>query len=489
MTSATRSFKVVIVGSGFGGQCTAIRLLERGITDFCILERRPFMGGTWCQNTYPGAAVDVHSPLYSISSEPWPWSQMFAEQSELEQYTNAVIDKHGLRDKTVLEANVEHIEWDEQRARWRLETTNAGTFEGAVVVNASGPLSTPVIPQFPGRDTFQGKAFHTNAWDHDYDVRGKRVAVVGSGASAAQVIPAIAGDVSELHAFQRTPHWVLPRPDRTFSPLERKLLEYPAVYNLIRGAIYWKLESRVVGFKYSDRALDLLAQRVALRHLERQVPDPELRRKLTPDYTIGCKRIILSSTLYPALSRDNVTLHDRDEAIESIEPSGIRTRRGDLVELDAIVWATGYDATDGAISYPVIGRRGRTLAEAWSEFPRAYLGTAMPGFPNFFVITGPNTGIGHTSALFIIESQLEYILESIRRLDASGHDTIEVRADAEANYTNRIHSEMERTVWKRGGCNSWYQSKSGHVVAMFPGFSFTYRGLTRRFRPEHHVLA
>jgi cation diffusion facilitator CzcD-associated flavoprotein CzcO len=487
--AARKSFKVVIIGSGFGGQCAAIRLLERGITDFRILERRDFMGGTWCQNTYPGAAVDVQSPLYSISSEPYRWSQMFAEQDELERYTNEVIDKHGLREKTDLRADVRAVRWDETRRRWIVETEDSGTYEAQIVINASGPLSTPVVPDFPGRDTFQGKSFHTNAWDHEYDLRGKRVAIVGSGASAAQVIPAIAGEVAALHVFQRTPHWVMPRPDRRFSPLERRLLGIKPLYLLLRWLIYWMLETRVIGFKYSKRLLNKFAQRAAERHLEQQVPDPALREKLRPDFTIGCKRIILSSTLYPALMRPNVTLHDKTDGIASIDARGIRTRGGQQLDLDLIVWSTGYDATDGVISYPVVGRGGQTLSRVWEEYPRAYLGTAIPGFPNFFVLTGPNTGIGHTSALFIIESQMKYILESLRRLERSGRETIEVRSDAEDRYTQMIHSEMDRTVWKAGGCRSWYQSKSGHVIAVFPGFSFTYRRLASRFQPAHHVLS
>jgi len=484
-----RSFKVVIIGSGFGGQCTAIRLLERGITDFRILERRSFMGGTWAQNTYPGAAVDVPSPLYAISSEPHPWTQMYADQTELRRYTEKVIAKHRLAEHTTLGANVEAVSWDDEDQRWIVKTTSAGVFSAQVLVNASGPLSTPVVPDFDGRDRFEGAAFHTNNWRHDVDLKGKRVAVVGSGASAAQVIPAIADEVGELHVFQRTPHWVLPRPDRSFSAFEQRLLSIRPLYMLLRWAIYWQLELRVIGFKYWSGALDLLAGRAALKLLEEQVPDPVLRDKLTPGYTIGCKRIILSSTLLPALSRSHVTLHDKTDAIARLHPTGIETAQGTLLDLDVIVWATGYDATDGAISYPVTGRGGRTLAEAWSEYPRAYLGTAMPGFPNLFVITGPNTGIGHTSALFIIESQLDYIMESIRRLDAAGHRTVEVRAEAEAAYTAHVHSEMGRTVWKSGGCNSWYQSKSGHIIAMFPGFSFSYRRLAWQFRSDHHVFA
>lgn len=484
-----QDFDVIIIGSGFGGQCAAINLLQRGITDFCLLERRDFMGGTWCQNSYPGAAVDVQSPLYSISFEPYKWSQMFAEQAELQEYTEYVIDKYKLRERTRTGCNVQQVSWDETAQRWRIRTEARGEFTARIVINASGPLSTPVIPNFKGRDSFRGATFHTNNWNHDVSLKGKRVAIIGSGASAAQAIPAIAPEVGHLHVFQRTPHWVLPRPDRTFSPWQRALLGVKPLHKALRTLIYWQLESRVVAFKYSPLMLDMVAQKAALRHIRKQISDPVLRAAVTPEYTIGCKRIILSNTLYPALCRDNVTLHTKDSAIAEITPTGIRTTDGQDLALDVIVYSTGYDATDGVISYPVTGRGGRTLAQAWAEYPRAYLGTAAPGFPNFFVVTGPNTGIGHTSAIFVIEAQMNYIMKSIEALKKSGKQAVEVTAKAEADYTGMIHREMERTVWKSGGCHSWYQSKSGHVIAMFPGFSFTFRQMANRFRPEHHVMS
>ncbi|MCQ8895794.1 NAD(P)/FAD-dependent oxidoreductase [Limnobacter humi] len=480
--------QVVIIGSGFGGQCAAINLIKRGISDFVILERREFMGGTWCQNSYPGAAVDVQSPLYSISHEPYDWSQMFAEQAELEEYTNHVIEKYKLREKTRTQTNVVKVEWQEELKCWRIETEQGDAVYAQILINASGPLSTPVIPNFPGRDTFKGKTFHTNNWDHSYDHRGKRVAIIGSGASAAQVIPAIAGEVGELHIFQRSPHWVLPRPDRSFKPWQRSLLRIKPVYKALRTAIYWGLEARVVGFKYSQTALKVFAQNHALKHIEQQIADPELRRKVTPDFTIGCKRIILSNTLYPAYCRPNVTLHDKTDGIARITETGIETQSGSQIELDLIVYSTGYDATDGVISYPVKGRDGKSLGEVWKEFPRAYLGTTVPGFPNLFIVTGPNTGIGHTSAIFVIEAQMNYIMKSIDALRKNNKQVIEVKPQAEHDYTHMIHTEMDKTVWKTGGCNSWYQSKSGHVIAMFPGFSFTYRQLANNFKPQHHVF-
>lgn len=479
----------LIIGSGFGGQAAAINLRRIGVEDFLILERRAWMGGTWSQNSYPGAAVDVQSPLYSLSFEPYPWSQMFAEQHELVEYTNHVLAKHGLREKTQLNANVTGVVWDEAAQRWTVHTESAGSFQAQFVINASGPLSTPVIPNFKGRDTFEGRSFHTNAWDHGYAHQGKRVAIIGSGASAAQVVPAIAPEVAQLHVFQRTPHWVLPRPDRVFSKAERGLLGSKLVYKALRTAIYWALESRMIGFKYSKTMLKLVAQRPALQHIHQQIADPKLRAAVTPDYTIGCKRIILSSTLYPALCRPNVQLHAKDDGIAEVNAKGILTTQGQQIDLDLIVYSTGYDATDGVVSYPVTGKGGRTLQQAWAEYPRAYLGTTLPGFPNFFVVTGPNTGIGHTSAIFVIEAQMEYIRRAIQAVRTRQGQSIEVKPQAEADYTAMVHREMKQTVWQAGGCHSWYQSKSGHVIAMFPGFSFTFRQLAKRFKPADHTFA
>lgn len=482
------TYHVLIIGSGFGGQCAAVNLLKAGIDDFRLLERRDFFGGTWCQNTYPGAAVDVPSPLYSLSFASYRWSQMFAEQAELHRYTEHVIDRFGLRERVELQANVERVEWDDEQKRWAVHTGAKGTFHAQFLINATGPLSQPVIPQIPGQERFQGKTFHTNNWDHGYDYRGKRVAIVGSGASAVQVIPAIAPDVAQLHVFQRTPHWVLPRADRLFGPLQRWLLGVKPAYKLLRWLIYWQFETRVIAFKYSRPAIRMV-QRHALRLLERQVRDPALRKKLTPDFTIGCKRVLLSNTYYPALTRPNVTLHTREQGITSLDERGINTQDGQHIEVDLIIWSTGYDATDGVISYPVSGKNAVQLRDVWAQYPRAYLGTSLPDFPNLFIVTGPNTGIGHTSALFIIESQMNYILDCIRTVQAKGLRSIEVRPEAERTYTEMIHREMERTVWKSGGCHSWYQSKSGHVIAMFPGFSFSYHRLTRALKPADHILS
>ena len=481
-----KNYKVIIIGSGFGGQSAAVNLQKNGIQDFIILERRSFMGGTWCQNTYPGAAVDVQSLLYSLSFESYQWTRMFATQKELEDYTNHVIKKYKLKEQTILNATVEKASWISSKKKWEVTLANGAVYHAQFIINATGPLSTPNIPKFEGLENFNGHSFHTNQWDHDFDYRNKRVGIVGSGASAIQVIPAIADDVEALHIFQRTPHWVLPKPDFKFPKLLQSLLSFKPIYKLARYATYWALESRVIAFKYSKFIRDLVAQRKAVRFIKKSFSDPEFRAKVTPAFDIGCKRILLSNNLYSAYQKPNVTFHTNEEGIQQMTSSGIKTKDGHSVELDLIIFATGFDAETSIVSYDVIGKNEKNLRQFWDAYPRAYLGTAVPDFPNFFIITGPNTGIGHTSALFVIESQMNYIMTAIQEVDKKKSDSIEVKVKAENEYTKMIHTEMERTVWKSGGCNSWYKSKSGHVIAMFPGFSFTYYRLAKNFKNQDH---
>jgi len=483
-----RDFKVIIIGSGFGGQLAAINLSKLGIQDYLILERRAFMGGTWSQNVYPGAAVDVPSPLYSLSMEPYDWTQMFSAQKELNQYTDFIIEKHQLKQNTLTNSNVTKIQWLQSEQCWQVMVQEQQPFKAQLVINASGPLSTPVIPDFAGRESFKGKSFHSNNWDNQYDYQGKRVAIIGSGASAAQIIPEIAKTVGHLHVLQRTPHWVIPRGDYTFRPWQRKLLRHKWAYNFLRNVIYWIYEYRILGFKYSQKILNLLGRRVAEKLIKKQINDPKMRNQVTPDFQFGCKRVILSNTLYPAYCQSNVSLVDKNNGIQKITKNGIMTKDGKEIELDLIIYATGYDATDGVISYPVVGIDGKTLTTAWEQYPRAYLGTSVPDFPNLFLVTGPNTGIGHTSALFLIESQMSYIMNCISNLEKQHKKVIQVRQQAEDKYTTMIHQEMIGTVWENGGCNSWYKSKSGKVIAIFPGFSFTYRRWAKKFIAKDHLF-
>lgn len=482
------TYQVVIIGTGFGGQAAAINLKKRSYSDFIMLERRAFAGGTWLQNRYPGAAVDVQSPLYSLSAMPYKWSQMFVTQPELAQYTQQVFNTFNLTPHVRLEHEVVNSQWDEARQQWRINIIGSDPIYAKYIINATGPLSMPVIPDFAGKDSFKGVSFHTNNWPDDLDLNDKRVAIIGSGASAAQVLPAIVDTVKSLAVFQRSPHWIIPRPDFAFPTWMQKLLGVKWFYNVLRSAIYWGLETRVIGFKYSLTILNLFAGGPAKRQLNKQVSDPVLRKALTPDFTIGCKRIILSNTYYPAICREKVSLFDKNNGIKSITENGIISANGTELDLDIIIYSTGYDATDGLISYPVIGKNNTTLASVWTDFPRAYLGTSVPNFPNYFIVTGPNTGIGHTSAIFVIEAQMHYIMQAIETVETEQKQTIEPSVQAESTYTDMVHNEMERTVWQTGGCNSWYKSESGKVIAMFPGFSFVFKRMCQRFKRQDHII-
>lgn len=481
-----REYQVIIIGSGFGGLLAALNLKTQKFDDFMILERRSFIGGTWKQNVYPGAAVDVPSPLYALSSEPYDWSQLYADGKELGQYTDYVIGKHKLREKIQTNCNVTKIEWLDSDCRWKINVDKAEPYYSQFIINASGPLSTPVIPVIKGQESFKARSFHSSNWDGNYRLKGKRVAIIGSGASAAQIIPAIAGDVKHLYVFQRSAHWVMPRNDYVFKPWQRALLKKKWIYNVFRSIIYWVLEYRLIGFKYSQKLLDIVGRRNAEKLIRKQIKDPKMREQVTPDFDFGCKRVLLSETLYPAYCRDNVSLIDQQNGIKEIIGNEIVTAAGAKYEVDLIVYSTGFDATDGVISYPVIGKNGKTLSSVWQDYPRAYLGTCVPEFPNLFIVTGPNTGIGHTSALFLIESQMSYIMDCLKGLQKRDKKVVEVTSKAEQAYTGKIHAEMAGTVWQKGGCNSWYKSKSGKVIAMFPGFSFTYRRWAKRFRVDDH---
>jgi cation diffusion facilitator CzcD-associated flavoprotein CzcO len=477
---------VVIVGTGFGAISAAIALLKRDISDFIMLERRGFAGGTWVQNSYPGAAVDVQSPLYSVAGEPYAWSHLFAKQNELADYTQNLIAKYLLVEHIRLNAEVTAAKWS--YSYWEVTLANNETLTCKAIINATGPLSTPVVPEFEGFKKFKGDSFHTNDWQHDVDITNKKVAVIGSGASAVQVIPTIIDKVTTLHVIQRTPHWVIPRMDWAFPSWLSEVLAFRPLYTVIRWFIYWALEVRVLAFKYSLTLLKVVVEWPARKHLKNQVEDDDLRKKLTPDFTIGCKRIIVSNMYYPALQKANCELHDAQDSLLGFTESGLSFAISGEVDVDVVVFATGYNASDSMVSYNVTGRHGALLNERWSDYPRAYLGTTIPNFPNFFVITGPNTGIGHTSAIFVIESQVKYVMRCIDILQSSKIQAIEPTEIAETKYTEMVHREMEKTVWKTGGCSSWYQNKQGKVIAMFPGFSFTFRRLCKRFIFGHHHI-
>jgi len=488
MTDLPDHVDVAIVGGGFAGVGMAIALLRAGRTDFVVLERDDDVGGTWHQNTYPGCQCDVPSNLYSFSFAPNPnWSQTFALQPEIGAYLKRVADDYGVRPYVRTRTDVHDAAWDEHAQRWRIETSR-GALTARVLVAGMGGLSEPSIPQIDGADTFQGPAFHTARWDHDVELTGKRVAVIGTGASAIQVVPRIQPQVQQLTVFQRTPPWIMPHPGRPTRPRERALFKaLPPLQKLVRGAIYWGRECYVLPFRF--HRLSRVPQAMARKHLERQVADPLLREQLTPRYEIGCKRILMSDEYFPALQQPNAQLVTT--AIERITATGVVTADGVEHPADVIVWGTGFRVTDMPYVEWLRGRGGRTLADVWGEHGmQALRGTSVAGFPNLFMLVGPNTGLGHNSIVFMIESQIAYVMDALRTLDARGAVACEPTPHAQAAFNATVQRRMQGTVWTKGGCASWYLDAHGRNTTLWPGSSWTFRRATRRFDlAEHELLA
>ena len=477
---------VLIIGTGFSGLGMGIRLKQAGIDSFTILERADGVGGTWRDNHYPGCACDVQSHLYSFSFEQNPeWTRMFAPQPEIRSYLEHCADKYGLKAHIRFNAEVVEARYDEAAALWRVRTRDGRAFSARALVSGMGGLSNPAFPKIPGLETFIGPTFHSAQWNHEVDLRGKRVAVIGSGASAIQFVPQIVPQVAHLDYYQRTPPWILPKPDRDVSAFERRLFRLlPFTQRLFRNAIYWLMESRVVGFKRNSRIMPF-AQRVARAHIRRQVADPALRRKVTPDYAIGCKRILISNDYYPAISKSHVDVIT--DAIAEVRPHGIVTADGSEREVDAIIFGTGFKAQDPIPRGAVFGRGGIDIVDSWKDGPEAYLGTMTSGFPNFFMLMGPNTGLGHNSMVYMIESQIEFVMNALRTLRDRHAKAIDVRPEVQKSYNAGIQQRLAGAVWS-SGCKSWYLNDRGKNTTLWPGFTFVFRRLTRRFEPKDYVL-
>lgn len=468
-------FKVLIVGTGFGGICAAIQLIQAGEADVVLLERADRVGGTWRDNHYPGCACDVPSMLYSLSfAQNADWSRVYPTQPELQTYLEAVVHEYGLGPRIRFGHEVIRAEFDEQRTLWRVYTPQ-GIFSARHLISATGGLSEPAWPDIPGRESYAGTTFHSAQWNHDIDLAGKRVAVIGTGASSIQIVPAIAPIAGRLDVYQRTPPWIVPRKDRAIRGWEKRLRRTPLRW-VFRWWLYGLNELSVMGIVLHPRWMKLL-QRLTLRWLHKEVPDPTLRAKLTPDYVMGCKRILVSNDFYPALQRPNVDLITT--GIRAIAPTGVITDDGVLHETDVIIYATGFHATDNPIADRIRGRDGQWLVDAWREGEEAYLGTLVHGFPNLYIIVGPNTGIGHTSLVFMIECQVQFILRCLDRLRAQGGTKLEVRAEAQARFNTALQARMQGTAWANGGCKSWYQNKNGKVTTLWPGFTVSFWWQTR----------
>ena len=480
-----RDFRIAIVGAGFGGLGMAIRLRQRGEEDFVIFERASDVGGTWRDNTYPGCACDVQSHLYSFSFAPNPdWTENFSRQPEIWDYLRRCARDFRLLPHIRFQHEVRDAAWDEPSRRWRIETSR-GRFTASVLVLASGALSEPATPVLPGLDLFKGRVFHSSRWDHEYDLSGRRVAVVGTGASAIQFVPEIQPLVARLDVYQRTPPWILPRRDRALGPAKRNFYRrFPAAQRAVRGAIYLFRELFLLGFRHLWLARKI--ESVARRHLERSVSDPSLRAKLTPDYRVGCKRILISNDYMPAITRPNVEIIT--EGISEVREHSLVDRSGVERPADAIIFGTGFQVTTPPLARRVRGRDDRTLSELWAGSPHAFAGTTVAGFPNLFILMGPNTGLGHNSVVYMIEAQIEHTLAALSLMRRRGADSIEPREDAQSAYVAEVQKRMEGTVWIAGGCASWYLDSTGRNSALWPDFSWRFRRRVARLKPDEYVL-
>lgn len=473
---------VLVIGAGISGIGAAIRLREQGETDFVVLEKAGALGGTWRDNTYPGCACDVPSALYSYSFAQNPnWSQVFAGQAEILEYVNNVAARHQVEQHIRYNEPAVSGHWDESLCRWVVRTEKA-EYHARAVISCAGYLHEPQIPNIPGLKDFPGKLFHSSRWDHDHDLRGERVAVIGTGASAIQFVPEIQPLVQELVLFQRTPQWILPKPNQTMGAAAQALLKAPFAMTALRAALYSGLEVFGVGFR--KPLLLKQIEKIARAHINLTIKDPELRAKLTPDYTLGCKRVLLSNNYYPAVAQANV----------EVLATGVKEVRGNVLvgqdgcerEVDTIILGTGFHVSDPPIAEKVRGTDGRTLAEIWNGSPEAYRGTTIAGFPNLFLVLGPNLAIGNNSAFIVVESQLNYAMDALKIMREKNLVRIEVREAVQRRYNHRVQQALQGTVWNTGGCSSYYIDRNGKNSIGFPWSSGTMQRLLQHFDLESY---
>ncbi|RKP45212.1 flavin-containing monooxygenase [Trinickia fusca] len=481
---------IAIIGSGFAGLGMAIRLKAAGMHDFAIMEKAESVGGTWRDNHYPGCACDVQSHVYSFSFAPNPhWSRMFAPQPEIRAYLEHCAERFGIGPHLRFRRALVNARYDETLQRWHLRFADGSTLSARVLISGMGGLSRASVPEIEGLSTFAGKTFHSQQWDHGYALAGKRVGVIGTGASAIQFVPQIAPHVAHLALFQRTPPWIMPKPDRAISTAERWLFEHlPFTQRLARTGLYWLLESRALGFSVHPGIMKAL-QKLALRHLHRQIPDAMLRGILTPGYTLGCKRVLISNDYYPSLMRENVEVVT--DGIALVEPDAVVTTDGRTHHVDCLILGTGFHVSAPFERGLVHGRGGLDIVDAWHDGAHAYLGSTLPAFPNFFMIVGPNTGLGHHSMVFMIESQIEYVLRALITMRKANAAALEVREPIERAYNERIQRKLARAIWSVGGCKSWYLDPvTGKNTTLWPGFTWRFRQATRQFRlADYHAYA
>ena len=475
---------VLIVGAGFSGICMGIKLLEAGIKDFLIIEKSDDLGGTWYENRYPGCACDVPAHLYSFSFERNPdWTRMFAGQQEIWQYLKSCVQRYGLAPYIRFNTRLQEAAWYESAGRWRISANSVPCNNGnrndmlrihaRVLVSGMGALHVPHYPEIPGIELFSGPSFHSATWRSDVDLTGKTVAVVGTGASAIQFIPQIAPRVGKLYILQRTAPWIVPRLDFGFSEKARaRFRRIPALTWAFRKFLFFALEWRVLSF-LGDRVVREYLERIARRHVERSVADPTLRAALTPRYQIGCKRILLSDDFYPIFKRRNVKLIT--ERIAEVREHSVVTQDGAERLVDVLIYGTGFHVTEQFIGMKLFGRNGLEIHDAWRNGLSAYLGVTVSGFPNFFMLLGPNTGLGHNSVVLMIEAQVRYVIKCLKLMRKRNISAMEVRAESQKHFAANLRDHMARTVWQSGGCRSWYQdTHTGENTTLWPGSVIQY---------------
>lgn len=481
------TYEQIIIGAGFAGLCAAIHLKKAGENNFVILERNHALGGTWYDNHYPGAACDVESHLYSYSFEPNPnWSRNFSPQQEILNYMEHCATKYDLNKHLHLNSNITQAVFDGANGSWKVSTASGESYSARVIISCSGGLSQPSFPNIKGLENFKGKVFHSAQWDKNFDLKNKTVAVIGTGASAIQIVPAIAEQVKDLFLFQRTPPWIMPKPDGEISSLRKWLYQnFPATQRLYRKRLYWQHELMAFGFIKRPGILKFFSK-LSIRYLKSVVKDETLRNKLTPNYVMGCKRVLISNEYYPALVRKNVEVIT--EPIQQINETGILTNDDKQRNVDALILATGFQAAEEVSRFEVKGRNGIDLNEAWKNGAEAYLGTTVSGFPNMFLVVGPNTGLGHSSMILMIEAQVKLIMESIKALQQSKAKFIDVKKSAQQEFNDEIQEQLKSTVWQTGGCVSWYQTKNGKNVTLWPGYTFAFMKRTEKFEAEKYEM-
>jgi cation diffusion facilitator CzcD-associated flavoprotein CzcO len=486
--SSVTTVDVLIVGAGFSGICMGIKLLEAGMKSFLIIEKSAEIGGTWWDNRYPGCACDIPSHLYSFSFAPsTEWTRMYSGRQEIHEYLKRCVEHYGLAPYLRLNTRFQEAVWDESEGIWNVAAGGAMCIRARVLVSGMGALHVPHYPELRGLERFSGSAFHSSAWDHSVDLDEKNVAVVGTGASAIQFVPQIAPYVGQLYLFQRTPPWIVPRMDFAISEKwKQRFRRVPLTRWAFRQYIFWRQEFRVLGF-LGNESIRKKAEAIALRHMAWRMKDPKLRAALTPNYQLGCKRVLVSDDYYPTVNRSNVELVT--EGIAEVCEHSIVTRDGVERPIDVLIYGTGFSATEPLIGCRVVGKGGVEIHDAWGKRMTAYLGVTVNGFPNLFILLGPNTGLGHNSVVLMIEAQVRYTMNCLKLMNRKKQRVLEVRPEIQQSFVEEVHRRMSGTVWRAGGCRSWYQDQNtGEITTLWPGSVVSYLRRTRSVSPSDYEL-